>query len=776
MIRAIPAHPDPDKPLQTLNLRRSFILALMLTIPTAVHADQESGHEPTLLGLDRIFTAGEFKERRLGCYQWSRRSESYFTLETASGDGKGQDLVRNDAATGAKEIVVPAGALVPAGAGEPLKIDSFEFSEDESRALIYTNSQRVWRQNTRGDYWVLEVGKPGSLRQLGGDAEPATLMFAKFSPDATRVAYVRENNVQVQELEGMTIAAMTTDGSATLVNGTSDWVNEEELHIRDAFRWSPDGSSILFWQFDTRGVGQFHLINNTAGNYPEITSFPYPKVGETNSATRLGVVAAAGGEVCWIDLPGDPREHYLPRAEWSPDGKHILVQQLNRLQNRNRVMLADARTGSTRDVLTETDEAWLENDNPIRWLKDGSAFLWLSERDGWRHAYLAGTDGERFERITGGDFDLIQVRAVDEANGWLYFSASPDNPIRHDLYRQRLDGGTPERLSPETQPGWHDYEFSPDSRWAMHTYSTFAQPPVVELVRFPDHEVVRVVEDNQTLRERVAALRAPETGFTRVEIGNRVLLDVSYIRPPAFDPARRYPLLIHVYGEPASQTVRDKWQGERGMWHWMLAQQGYLVASIENRGTPVPRGRDWRKMAFRQIGILAAEDQAAGVRALLKLWPQVDPGRVGVWGWSGGGSMSLNAVFRFPDLYAMAMAVAPNPSQLLYDTIYQERYMGLPQDNAENYRLGSPITHASKLKAHLLLIHGTGDDNGHYQGTELLIDELIAHNKVFTVVPYPNRSHAISEGTNTVRHFHTTLTHYLHQHLPVDSPSESGAP
>ena len=750
----------------------------MLSLAAApMTADEEvSRNDPATLDLDRIFSAGEFKERRLGFLRWSRHSPSYFTLEEARGDHKGENLVRVDAATGATEVVVPAAAFVPSGASEALKIDSFKFSEDESRVLIYTNSQRVWRQKTRGDYWVLEVGSPGSLRQLGGDAEPATLMFAKFSPDGTRVAYVRENNLHVQELDGMKITAVTNDRSANLINGTSDWVNEEELHIRDAFRWSPDGSSILFWQFDTSGVGQFHLINNTDGSYPQITSFPYPKVGETNSATRLGVVGAGGGEVLWLDLPGDPREHYLPRAEWSPDGKHILVQQLNRLQNRNRVMLADARTGTTRDVLNESDEAWLENDNPIRWLEGGAAFLWLSERDGWRHAYLASTDGTRFDRITGGDFDLIQVVAVDEADGWLYFSASPDNPTRHDLYRQRLGGGTPERLSPETQRGWHDYEFSPDGRWAMHTYSTFSQPPVVDLVRFPDHRVLRVLEDNGMLRDKLAALHAPGTGFTRVEIGDGVLLDVSFIHPPALDPARRYPLLIHVYGEPASQTVRDKWQGERGMWHWMLAQQGYLVASIENRGTPVPRGRAWRKMAFRQIGLLAADDQAAGVRALLKQWPHADPARVGVWGWSGGGSMSLQAIFRFPDLYAMAMAVAPNPSQLLYDTIYQERYMGLPEDNAENYGLGSPITHANGLRGDLLLVHGTGDDNGHYQGTELLIDELIAHNKVFTAVPYPNRSHAISEGTNTVRHFHTTLTHYLHRHLPVDSAPAFAAP
>ena len=746
----------------------SFSTILLIISIATIMTASESQPDSALLTLDRIFADSEFKERGLGPYQWSQRSASYFTLETAQDEDKGQDLVRHNAVSGGKDTALPASAFVPAGTSEPLKVDAFAFSSDETRLLIYTNSQRVWRQKTRGDYWVLEVGKLGSLRQLGGDAVPATLMFAKFSPDGTRVAYVRENNIYVQDLGSMKITAVTTDGSATLINGTADWVNEEELGIRDAFRWSPDGESILFWQFDTRGVGLFHLINNTDATYPQITSFPYPKVGETNSATRLGVVRAAGGEVRWLDLPGDPREHYLPRAEWSPSGGQILVQQMNRLQNTHRVWLGDAASGKVTEVFTETDDAWLDNHNPVRWMEEGAAFLWLSDRTGWRHAYLAGTDGRRFERITGGEFDVIQIAAVDEKNGWLYFTASPENPTQQYLYRQRLSGdGKAERLSPDSQPGWHEYDFSPDGQWAMHTYSTYTQPPVVDLVRFPDHKVLRALEDNAALRDKVAVLRQPETGLIGVGIGDGVELDVCFIKPPSLDANAKHPLLIHVYGEPASQTVRDKWPGERGMWHWMLAQQGYIVASIENRGTPVPRGREWRKMAFRQIGLLAAEDQAAGVRALLKLWPYADPARVGVWGWSGGGSMSLNALFRFPDLYAMAMAVAPNPSQLLYDTIYQERYMGLPQDNAENYRLGSPITHAHQMQGNLLLIHGTGDDNGHYQGTELLINELIKHNKYFTVVPYPNRTHAISEGDNTVQHFHATLTRYLHDHLPV---------
>ncbi len=724
--------------------------------------------DTSVLTLDRIFARGEFKERGVGAYKWSQRTASYFMLEASPTGGPGRDLVRYEIASGAKEIVVPAADFIPKGQSVPLDVESFAFSADESKLLIYTHSKRVWRLNTRGDYWVLDIGVAGSLRKLGGDVEPSTLMFAKFSPDSTRVAYVCSNNVYVQALSDMTIIAVTSDGSSSLINGTADWVNEEELQIRDAFRWNPDGSSILFWQFDTSGVKQFQLINNTDQNYPQITSFAYPKVGETNSATRIGVVSAAGGEVRWMELPGDPREHYIPHAEWSPDGKRILIQQLNRLQNTNRVMLADAASGTSHTVHTETDEAWLENENPIRWSNGGNSFLWMSERDGWRHAYLAGTENQSFNRITGGNFDVIQVDAIDEKSGWLYYSASPENPAQHYLYRQRLSGGTPERLSPAMQPGWHSYDVSPDCGWAIHTYSTFTSPPIVELVTLPDHQVVRVLEDNQQLLDKLAELNAPKAEFLKLDIGDGVTLDACCLSPPAMKASAKYPLLIHVYGEPASQTVRDKWAGERGLWHWMLAQQGYIVASIENRGTPVPLGRQWRKAAFRQVGILAAQDQAAGVRALLKRWPHIDPARIGTWGWSGGGSMSLNAIFRFPELYSTAIAIAPNASQLLYDTIYQERYMGLPADNAENYRLGSPITHASQLKGNLLLIHGTGDDNCHYQGTERLMNELIAHNKMFTAVPYPNRSHSISEGTNTVRHLYGTLTWYLHEHLPVD--------
>jgi dipeptidyl-peptidase-4 len=736
---------------------------------------QSTNADAALLSVDRIFQAREFSEERPASLPWSQRSPHYFTLEAPANGSPGRDLVRNDPATGRKEVIMPASALVAEGKARPLSVESFEFSADESRLLLFTDSRRVWRRNTRGDYWVLDVATR-ALRRLGGDAAPSTLMFAKFSPDGSRVAYVRENNLYVQELRRMRITALTSDGSATRISGTSDWVNEEELDIRNGFRWSPDGRLIAFWQFDTRGVRQFHLLNNTESNYPRIHSFPYPKVGETNSATRLGVVAAKGGRVRWLRIPGDPREHYLPHLEWTPDGAQLLVQQFNRVQNTNLVLAAHPKSGATRAVFEETDAAWVDNLNPFRWAARAGGFVWLSERDGWRHAYLASVDGKNFSRITSGDFDVIDIEAVDDAGGWLYYAASPENATQRHLYRTRLSGGPAERLSPTAQPGWHTYEVSPDARWAVHTYSTFTTPAVVELVSLPDHKVVRVLADNRKLREKLAALKQPVTEFLKVDIGGGVSLDAWCIKPPDLDPSGKHPLMIYVYGEPAGQTVKDVWGGSTALWHRMLAQQGFIVASVDNRGTPAPRGRDWRRSVHRQIGILATHDQAAAVRAMLKLWPYADAGRVGVWGWSGGGSMSLNAIFRYPDLYSTAIAVAPNANQLLYDTIYQERYMGLPGDNATGYRDGSPLTHARHLRGNLLVVHGTGDDNGHYQGTEALINELIAHHKSFTVLPYPNRSHGISEGPNTVRHFYETLTRYLREHLLDTRPTESPKP
>jgi dipeptidyl-peptidase-4 len=346
--------------------------------------------------------------------------------------------------------------------------------------------------------------------------------------------------------------------------------------------------------------------------------------------------------------------------------------------------------------------------------------------------------------------------------------ASPANPTQLYLYRSSIRGSNKiERLTPPTEPGWHDYHFSKEGDRAVHTYSAFGSPPVVKLISIPDHKVIRTLAANDKLRDAVGKLAKSPVEFFRADVGGGVKLDGWLMKPANFDPAKKYPLLFHVYGEPAGQEVVDRWGGQQYLWHLMLTQQGYTVACVDNRGTPCPRGRDWRRSVYRNIGTLASQDQAAAARELLKR-PYLDSSRVGVWGWSGGGSMTLNLMFRYPGIYRTGMSVAPVPDMSLYDTIYQERYMGLPQENAADYKQGSPITHAAGLAGNLLIVHGSGDDNVHYQGTEKLVDKLVELNKPLTLMAYPNRTHSINEGKNTTRHLYGLLTRYLNDNLPMN--------
>ncbi|MGE0443173.1 MAG: DPP IV N-terminal domain-containing protein, partial [Gemmatimonadales bacterium] len=521
-----------------------------------------------------------------------------------------------------------------------------------------------------------------------------------------------------------------------------------------------------YWNFDMTGVGTFRLINDTDSLYPEIIPIQYPKVGTTNSAVRAAVVSVAGGQPIWLDLPDDPRESYLPRMEWAGPNE-IVVQRMNRLQNANAVMLADATTGAARTLLVERDSAWVDVVDDLTWLGGGREFLWVSERDGWRHVYRVSRDGARLAPVTPGEFDVVDIAAVDEPGGWLYYTASPDNPPQRYLFRTRLDGkGRPERLSPTTEPGTHGYRISPDGRWAFHTYSRADVPAGTDLVSLPRHGVERVLAGNAEQRAAVARAIGRPTEFFRVDVGGGVVLDGWMIKPKDFDSTRTYPVLFHVYGEPAGQTVLDRWQGAQGLWHHALADQGYIVASVDNRGTPAPRGRAWRKVVYGAIGVLSSQEQAEAVRRLTRQHRFMDSTRVAIWGWSGGGSSTLQAMFRYPKVYALGMSVAPVPDQLLYDTIYQERYMGLPSLDPEAYRKASPVNFAEGLSGRLLLVHGSGDDNVHYQGSERLVNRLVQLGKSFDLMVYPNRSHCICEGQGTTRHIYSLLTRYLTEHLP----------
>ena len=719
--------------------------------------------DSTQLTVRRIYGSPEFRPELFGPARWLAGGRAYTTLERSQETKGGTDLVRYDSESGERTILVSAARLIPAGDTVPLTVEDYRWSDDEKQLLIFTNSRPVWRQNTRGDYWTLRL-TAGALRKLGGaKAQPSTLMFAKFAPDGRRVAYVREHNLYVEQLGTGRITQLTRDGSVTIINGTFDWVYEEELDLRDGWRWSPDGRSIAFWQLNADSVRNFTLINNTDSLYATAEPIQYPKAGEANSAARVGVVAATGGVVRWFSLPGDPRNHYPARVEWAENSDQVVIQQLNRLQNTDIVFLGDRRTGAVRPILTERDSAWVDVVDEVRWLDGGKSFLWESERDGWRHVYRVSRDGQSVKPLTQGAFDIASVAAVDEAGGWLYYIASPDNPTQRYLWRTRLDGsGGAERLSPAGQAGTHSYTIAPDARVAFHSYSNFTMPSAMELVRLPSHAVVRTLVANAGLKQKVAALERGPAEFFQVDIGGGTVLNGWMMKPPAFNPNRKYPVLFTVYGGPGSQTVLDSYGGSGYLWHLMLTQKGYIVASVDNRGTGM-RGRDWRKIIYGRLGVVETQDQAAAARAIGR-WSYVDSTRIGIWGWSYGGFMSLNTLFQASEVYRMAIAVAPVTHWKFYDNIYTERYNGLPQDNKTGYDAGSPLTYVNQLRGRLLLVHGTGDDNVHYQNSESLINALVAVNKPFDLMSYPNRNHGISGGNTTI-HLRELLTRFVDETL-----------
>jgi dipeptidyl-peptidase-4 len=716
--------------------------------------------------IHRIFGTRDFSSQPFGPAAFIDGGRAYTTVEPNPGVRGASDIVRYETGTGTRSILVPATALVPAGQTTPLDFDDYSWSADRRELLLFTNTQRVWRQNTRGDYWVLTLATR-KLQKLGGKAPPSSLMYAKFSPDGERVAYVSRGDLYVERLADGAITRLTRGATATLVNGMTDWVYEEEFDLRDGFRWSPDGAKIAYWQFDMSGVGTFDLVNYTDSLYPIVTPIQYPKAGTTNSAVRIGVIPAGGGVTKWLAIPGDPRNNYLPWMEWAGPSE-LLIQHMNRLQNTNTVILANAATGAPRTVFVDRDSAWVDLVDDVPWIDNGKRFLFTSERDGWRHVYAISRDGRDIKLVTSGPFDVVSVVGVDAPGGWLYYIASPDNATQRYLFRTRLDGtGAPARLSPANAPGTHRYTLSPDAQWAFHTSSAFDVPPVTDLVRIPSHERARILADNAELARVVRPSLNPPVEYFKVPVSGGVSVDGWMIRPQNFDSTKTYPMLVYVYGEPAGQTTTDQWMGSSGLWYRTLANQGYLVASFDNSGTPAPRGRDWRKVVYRAVGVLSSRQQADAVQALSRTRHYVDSTRVAIWGWSGGGSSTLQGMFRYPDVYQVGMSVAPVPDQRLYDTIYQERYMGLPQQNAEDYRAASPISHAEGLRGSLLLMHGSGDDNVHFQGSQELINRLVLLGKQFDFMEYPNRSHCICEGQGTTEHVYQTLTRYLITHLPA---------
>ena len=735
--------------------------------------------------IDALTNKHEFTPKFPKESRWLDGGERYTILEPSSSepsaaDPRQIDLVAYNTATGARSVLVPAAKFTPAGAREPLDVESYAWSPDKQHLLLFTNSKKVWRDNTRGDFWVLDLAS-SRLTQLGGHAPASSLMFAKFSPDSRSVAYVRENNLYAEDLDRHKVRQLTSDGSPDIINGTTDWVTEEELSLRDAFRWSPDSQSILFWHFDQTGVGDFTLINDTAELYPVTFHYKYPQPGTTNSAVTLGVLPAKGGKPRWIKLPGDPRNIYIPRADWIGDSDEITVEQLNRLQNDDKTWIANGRSGDVRLLVEDKEADFIDTEGFLRtvphfvWLPEAPAgqpappkqdLLFLSERDGWRHAYLVSRVTGQLRLITNFPADVIEPVSVDTAGGYLYFLASPTDPIRDFLYRARLDGsGAPERVTPATDSGRNLDDISPDGKWSIHEHMSATEAPRFDLVSLPTYKVVRTLQANPELEAKVQALGVPAKEFSETSISGAVTLNTFLIKPPNFDPAKKYPVLTYVYGEPAAQTVLDSY-GDGDIFLSLLAREGYLILSFDTAGTPSPRGRAWRRGGYGAIGILSSQQGAEAIQAFAQAHPFVDTSRMAIWGWSGGGTSTLNMMFRHPGVYTTGIAVAAVADQAHYDSIYQERYMGTPQSNPRGYHDAAAINAAEGLTGNLLLIHGSGDDNVHFQCDELLVNRLIALGKTFDFMDYPNRTHAIIEGPGTRYHLYNLIARYLETHVP----------
>jgi dipeptidyl-peptidase-4 len=747
---------------------KNLCLFIGLLSVAVVFAQQNS--DDGLLTIDRIYNSGEFRQDRERPMQWIENGNAYIIIEKSKTLENADELIRYDSKTQERTVFVAAESIQVSG--KPLSISSFTLSSDGSKVLFFNNTSRVWRSYSKGDYWVYDFHTK-KIKQLGASFKASSLMFAKFSADNKYVAYVHDFNVYKEDFATGEVAQLTKDGNGDIINGTFDWAYEEEFGKRDGFSWSPKASHIAYWQIDASDIETFYMINNIDSVYSKPVPLQYPKVGREPSGAKLGLIDLKTNKTDWIALPGKERENYIPGMQWVNDDL-MLIQQMNRHQNQLIVWSYKPSTKSLKKVYTETEKTWVDlgypdisadgwgnNDLPL--VDDNEAFLRMTENDAWRHVYKVNIDTGKKTLITPFDYDVASIRPATDKE--LYFIASPNNSMQRYLYKTDLKGkGKVERVTPEGYDGVNNYSFAPNGKFAKHIHQSASKPRTARLVALPNHKTIKVLADNKEFTAKLNSLKLPEVKFTKVTIEEGIDIEVRMVLPTDFDASKKYPVLFHVYGEPWGQVATDT---QIGLWNIMMAQKGYVIIDMDNRGTPCLKGSAWRKSIYRNIGVINVKDQAAAAKEILKL-DYLDNDRTAVWGWSGGGSMTLNLMFKHPDIYKTGMAVAAVSNQLIYDNIYQERYMGLPQENREDFINGSPITYAKNLEGNLLVVHGTGDDNVHYQSAEMLINELVKQNKQFDVMPYPNRSHGIWEGENTTRHLYTLLTNYLLEHTPTN--------
>lgn len=631
---------------------------------------------------------------------------------------------------------------------------STEFSDDEKKVLITADEEEIFRHSTRANYFVYDLERKKTIEVSANGKQ----MFAQFSPDASKVAFVRENNLYIKDLASKEEKQITTDGKLNnIINGGTDWVYEEEFAFDRAFFWSPDSKSIAYYRFDERAVPEFSM-SMYQDLYPSISKIKYPKAGEKNAIVSIYIYNIVNGSTIPIDL-GAEQDIYIPRIKWTGQPNTLCILKMNRHQNKLDYLFTDATTGRSKTVLTEQNDDYIDITDDLTFLKNGQ-FILTSERNGYNHLYLYATDGKLIRQLTKGNWEVTKLYGIDEKRGLVYYQSTEKSPLQRDVYTTSLDGREKAKISKSN--GTNDATFSADFSYLVLDHSSSTTPNYITL---NDHtgKLVRLLEDNADINHQLDNYNIGTKEFITVPASEGVNLNGYIFKPSNFDKTKKYPVLMYVYGGPGSQMVADSWSArQRDLWNTYLAQQGYLIVCVDNRGTGF-RGSDFKKITYKQLGKYETIDQINAAK-WLATQTYVDAKRIGIWGWSYGGYMSSLCITKGSDVFSTAIAVAPVTTWRFYDSIYTERYLQTPQENPAGYDDNSPINFAKDLKGKFLLVHGTGDDNVHFQNSVMFSEALIQANKQFEQAYYPNKNHGIYGG-NTTFHLYTRLTDFILKNL-----------
>jgi dipeptidyl-peptidase-4 len=633
-------------------------------------------------------------------------------------------------------------------------IDSYTFDVSEKKILIACHSSKIFRHSFTADYYLYDIAAKSLIKLVDFQIQEPT-----FSPDGTKIAYAKENNLYVYDVASKKSTAITTDGKKNaVINGITDWVYEEEFAFVRAFDWSKDSKKVAYIRFDESQVPEFSMSIFHKDLYPKIETFKYPKAGEKNSEVSLHIYDVAAAATKKVDL-GKYNDFYIARMQWTNDANVLCTQVLNRHQDNLDLLFVDGNTAAAKVVLNEKDKAYVDINDNLTFLKDNS-FIWTSEKDGFNHIYVYDKNGKLKNQVTKGNWEVVSYYGFDEKTKTIFYQSTENGSINRDLYRIGLDGKNKVRLS--SKVGTNKATFSPNFQYFINTYSSATQPTVYTLNDAKAGKEIQVIENNQALADKLKAYDLPSKEFIVLKTAKGNELNAWILKPKDFDPSKKYPVFMFQYSGPGSQQVANQWNNSNDYWFLSLTQQGYIVACVDGRGTGY-KGADFKKVTQKELGKYEVEDQIDAAK-VIGAYSYVDASRIGIFGWSYGGFMASNCIFQGNDVFKMAIAVAPVTNWRFYDSVYTERYMQTPQENASGYDQNSPINHVSKLKGKFLLIHGSGDDNVHVQNTMQMMEALIQANKQFDSQIYPDKDHGIYGGNTRVQ-LYTKMTNFIKENL-----------